>query len=74
MKTALAVIFALSATAVFAAPAGWDRPGGFKSQVNGGSLSGPVSQGCNDPGFIDRDGDGPKEAEPACPHLHPTPQ
>lgn len=42
MKTALAVIFALFATSVFAAPAGWDRAGGYHDQLKAGSLSKPV--------------------------------
>ena len=39
MKTALAVAFALVATSAFAAPAGYDRPGGYHDQVKAGSLS-----------------------------------
>ncbi len=42
MKTALVVLFALAATSAFAAPAGWDRPGGYHDQVKAGSLSKPV--------------------------------
>jgi hypothetical protein len=42
MKTAIAAIFALFATSALAAPAGWDRPGGYNAQVNAGSLSKPV--------------------------------
>lgn len=42
MKTALAVAFALVATSAFAAPAGYDRPGGYHDQVKAGSLSKPV--------------------------------
>jgi hypothetical protein len=42
MKAILAVTFALIATAAFAAPAGYDRPGGYHDQVKAGSLSKPV--------------------------------
>jgi len=43
MRTALAVFFALAATAVFAALEEWSRPGGFNDQAKAGSLSGPVT-------------------------------
>ena len=43
MKTfALAAVVALLATAAFAAPSGWSRPGGYNDQVKGGSLIKPV--------------------------------
>lgn len=47
MKTILSLVIAtaLFTTSAFAAPAAYDRPGGYHDQVKAGSLSKPVEPG-----------------------------